>query len=207
MTDTQELAETRMDPADRVLWRSATTLPELGAVCARWLLGEVRSQPGYTPGAGPNAETLKLIPTLVDLNRAGFFTTGSQPGLQGNEVGGCYSQRAAVEGFADLAMVARLATVVADTPFEMIVQTTVRTPSIRDPFRNHLCAGVAVSKAEREPCTWFARQHTVASLCGMYSGDLSPAAIHTLARAFQVTLFDARWGINSLWTPLRKAFA
>src|ERR1035438_8169724 len=83
-----------MNRADRKRWASARTLPDLGELTALWLEGEIGKAPGYDDGPAP--ETRDLIPVLAAANRAGFITSGSQPGSLSE-----YSdQRAAVEGFA-----------------------------------------------------------------------------------------------------------
>ncbi|MEW2153188.1 DUF6919 domain-containing protein [Streptomyces albidoflavus] len=70
-----------MSRADRRTWRAARTVTDLGALMARWLEGDIKSRPGYEARWGPDAETTPLVPTLAALCRAGYITTGSQPGL------------------------------------------------------------------------------------------------------------------------------
>lgn len=58
---------------------SWATLRELGARTADWLEG---AQLEYPLHAGPaEPETEQLVPVLAQLNRSGFATTDSQPGL------------------------------------------------------------------------------------------------------------------------------
>src|ERR1700678_2550864 len=103
------MATHRMSHADREAWASARTLADLGELTAQWLEGGIISQPGYAPGCGPDEETVPLIPILATLNRAGFVTSGSQPGDAGyGSEGTGWQQRAAVEGFADAALLVRL---------------------------------------------------------------------------------------------------
>jgi Helix-turn-helix domain len=85
------------DPADAVHWRSAATLHDLGVLTARWLDGDIAFLPSYG-AAGPDPETEELVPMLAPLNRAGFVTTNSQPGVPAED-GSC--QRAFIEGFCD----------------------------------------------------------------------------------------------------------
>jgi hypothetical protein len=77
---------------DRI-WRDARSIGELGGAMAGWLEGHVSSWPGCS--AGPDEETLPLVPVLARLNRRGFVTTDSQPG----DGGETWTQRAAVEGW------------------------------------------------------------------------------------------------------------
>lgn len=85
-----------MDP----IWRDVRSIDELGAVMAGWLEGHIDSRPGYARGFGPDDETAHLVPVLARLNRRGFVTTCSQPGLSGPAFDGRpWEQRAAVEGW------------------------------------------------------------------------------------------------------------
>jgi len=43
----------RMSRCDRRAWEQARTLLELGELVARWLEGDIASQPGYMPDCGP----------------------------------------------------------------------------------------------------------------------------------------------------------
>lgn len=105
-----------MDRPSRSAWFDAHSLRDVGDVTARWLEGDVRSQTGYQVGAGPDPETTGLIPALAAANRAGFVTTGSQPGCDGIGYDGeHWQQHAAVEGFADDATLARLQAAVEGT--------------------------------------------------------------------------------------------
>ncbi|WP_331740045.1 hypothetical protein OH749_31210 (plasmid) [Streptomyces albidoflavus] len=70
-----------MSRADRRTWRAARTVTDLGELMARWLEGDIASRPGYEARWGPEDETTPLVPTLAALCRAGYITTGSQPGL------------------------------------------------------------------------------------------------------------------------------
>lgn len=101
----------RVSKTDRRRWLAAETLLDLGRVTADWLEGTVSSQPGYQPGYGPDPETEPLISTLARVNRAGFLTAASQPGLAPTEGydGATWCQRAAVEGFLEEHRAAALA--------------------------------------------------------------------------------------------------
>jgi hypothetical protein len=96
----------RMADDDRAHWAQCETVADLGRVCADYLEGKIRSQPAYQPGAGVDDETAALVPVLAAANRAGFCTTGSQPGTYDG-----YAQNAYVTGYvADYALLDELAT-------------------------------------------------------------------------------------------------
>ncbi|QDN64493.1 DUF6919 domain-containing protein [Streptomyces sp. S1D4-14] len=82
---------------DRI-WRDARSIGDLGGAMAGWLEGHIDSQPGCS--AGPDDETLPRVPVLARLNRRGFVTTDSQPGLDDVAFDGRpWTQRAAVQGY------------------------------------------------------------------------------------------------------------
>jgi hypothetical protein len=86
------------------VWRDARTIEDLGVAMADWLEGRIPSWPGYYGPFGQEEENgaRHLIPTLVALNRAGFVTTNSQPGMDGRDHDGSrWRQRAWVEGVVD----------------------------------------------------------------------------------------------------------
>lgn len=84
---------------DRI-WRNARSIGELGGAMAGWLEGHIDSRPGYVPRCGPDDETAHLVPVLARLNRRGWVTTDSQPGLAGPAFDGRrWEQRAAVQGY------------------------------------------------------------------------------------------------------------
>jgi hypothetical protein len=86
-------------PAD-TRWRDIQTLPEFGEQTARWLEGSVSNHPGFY--GRPADETAAITPQLAALNRAGYVTSGSQPGVAPTVEadGTTTTQRAFVEGFA-----------------------------------------------------------------------------------------------------------
>lgn len=83
---------------DRI-WRDARSIGELGGAMAGWLEGHIGSRPGYNDSR-PDQETDHLVPVLARLNRRGFVTTDSQPGLEDVAFDGRpWVQRAAVQGY------------------------------------------------------------------------------------------------------------
>jgi hypothetical protein len=188
----------RMSKADAAAWRSARTLPQLGELTARWLEGSVESIPGYC--GRPAGETGDLVPVLARLNRAGFFTTGSQPGLIED------GQRAAVEGFASWTVAEQIETAAVHAGLNVIVHDPACLPRWR------YCYGdtQAVTEVAGRPFTRFGvqlpRRHIRDSWIGY--GICHPQAVDDLCNAWQVTVIDPEWGRNDLlWAVLASAIA
>ncbi|MGH9971900.1 MAG: DUF6919 domain-containing protein [Pyrinomonadaceae bacterium] len=81
--------------SNEALWHEASTFDELCELNARFIEGEIDFSPTY--GAGSlDDESKPLISYLAALNRAGFFTTCSQPGEDHRHS----KQRAFVDGLA-----------------------------------------------------------------------------------------------------------
>jgi hypothetical protein len=64
----------------RLLWSQPTTISQLGELTAQWPEGTITYQPGCFASA-PDPETADPIEVLAAVNRAGLFTTFSQPGI------------------------------------------------------------------------------------------------------------------------------
>jgi len=94
---------TGMPAADRAVWNAVTTLAEQGEVTAQWLEGTVTTQPEYRAPCDVDEQDVPgMAATLAAANRAGFVTTQSQAGYDGDGYDGAHwSQHAAVVGFAD----------------------------------------------------------------------------------------------------------
>lgn len=183
--------------AERREWHRARNLADLGQVTARWLEGEIKYHPnGYDEG--PGEETTNLIPALAALNRAGFVTDGSQPGI-GPEIG--YDgqewwQRAAVSGFADREAADRLEAACAGTDLIFIRYQGARW---RCDFRS--AEPVTSSNGDVTSGAWYV--HT------SFGTRLSRSAVklsfdgylhNELCAAEQVTVIDPQWGRNDhLW--------
>lgn len=196
-----------MNRDHRRQWRSAVTLAELGELTARWLEGTMPSQPGYMPNSGPDPETKPLIETLARLNRAGFYTTDSQPGHDGAGWDGAHwRQRACVVGYADETTLDWLRAALAGTRFQLLVNTTVTGRRFVDPFGLALAPGIPVTFREHEAVTWFGGQLTRSYIStDIAQGDLCRAAIDLICASYQVTIFDPEFGPNDLWPVLDRA--
>jgi hypothetical protein len=192
-----------MNRSDREQWASARTLADLGELTARWLEGDLASQPAYY---GPSdIEDPALVPLLAQLNRAGFVTNGSQAGESGLGYDGAhYEQRAAVEGFASPVMAARL--MLAANEAGMIV--VARDPASLPRWRYRLGWSVTVTRVNGRHYTRFGVQlprrhirdrHIGYGICGR-------DAVDALCGAWQVTLIDPEWGRPTLlWDVLAAA--
>jgi hypothetical protein len=194
-----------MNPSDLAAWRSARTLAGLGELTARWLEGTLESQPGYQPGAGPDPETVPLVPVLAALNRAGFVTTCSQPGKSGPGYDGAHwEQRAAVEGFtASLRLLARIGDA-APAAGLMVIVHRARLPR----WRYRYDQALAVTRRDGAWYTRFGvqvpRRHIRDPHLGY--GICHPDVVNALCSAWQVTVIDPGWGRNDvLWRALVRA--
>jgi hypothetical protein len=193
----------QMSEADGDRWASARTLADVGEMTARWLEGEIASQPGY---CGPSdIEDPALVPLLARLNRAGFVTTGSQIGESGWGHGGAWwEQCAAVEGFADARMASRLARVARAAGMTVVLHCPAELPRWR--YRYH--QAVTVTRRDGGRYTAFGvqvpRRHIRDSWLGY--GICHPDAVKALCGAWQVTLIDPEWGRpDVLWCVLERA--
>jgi hypothetical protein len=188
-----------MNRADRKRWESARTLADLGALMALWLEGEIGTAPGYDGGPAP--ETAELVPVLAAANRAGFVTYGSQPGGSGWNAGsGLWQQRAAVEGFASLAVASRLDDAAADAGLDVRIQEATR-------WRLSWKHAIPVSLWNGTPFTRFgtqlSRRHLRDSWIGY--GVCHRAVVAEVCAALQVTIVDPDVDRNDrLWPALRE---
>jgi hypothetical protein len=193
-----------MSDADRNAWESARTLADLGELTARWLEGDLASQPGYEPGAGPDPETTSLTGVLAALNRAGYVTRCSQPGESGISMDGTgWAQRAAVDGFAPAAVAGRIRDAAGQAGLSVILHAPMRRRS-----RTGYGQVVPVTVEDGGPCTWFGAQVPRRDLRDAWTGYgiCHRQAVKALCAAWQVTVIDLDWGRDDrLWPALRAA--
>lgn len=175
-----------MPDADRVWWLTAATIADLGRVSALWLEGWIGSQPAYAPGYGPDVETLPFVPVLADVNRAGFYTTGSQTpdgGVPGLRIS------TSVEGFADGDAAARLVGLLRGSGLVWSAW--------------HQRSG----QVERENWPWRGwrgyRGHEIEN----FWADCRPEAVNALLAGWQITVTDPLPGCGRRLWPLLTAFA
>jgi hypothetical protein len=201
-----------MSAADRAAWWGAGSFEELGECVARWLEGEIISRPGCMPRYGPDPETTELIPILARVNRRGFVTDGSQPGVTEHlddddacpqhRGGGLYEQRAAVEGWGDETMRDRLQALAHEHGLMFIAHqprwrfdghTAVcvsRTTTILGLTQEHTGFGATRSRREVKTLGW---------------DGLNPAMHQQMVTGWNITLIDPEWGPSDrLWRALAE---
>jgi len=187
--------------ADREHWASARTLADLGELTALWLEGAISERPGYS--GAPAEETTSLIQILAACNRAGFVTEGSQPGGCGIYEGTFWSQRAAVQGFADPVTMVKLYDATEGLPVMRSIHCAPR-------WRNRYKSCLPVTRTDARVCTRFGAAISRRDLADGWVGYglCHPDGVRAICDAWQVTLVDAEWGRSDspLWSVL-AAFA
>lgn len=199
------------------LWQQARTLADLGELTAQWLEGRIASQPGYAANCGPDPETADLIPFLAGLNRAGFVTESSQPGLEptlGYD-GRQWQQRAAVGGFADGRTRIAIEEAVAGTDLMVITHLTPRhrwyDRFLSYEYRSWRDGGgegavVVSASTEGHEHTWFGGLMDYADVKCCYE-EIGRPVFAAICDAWQVTVIDPEWGRNDLlWPTLAERF-
>lgn len=182
-------------------WEDAHTLRDLGQVTARWLEGKFISHPnGYDE---PDEETTDLIPALAALNRAGFVTDGSQPGMGpvwgfDNRV---WWQRAAVDGYTDPVTADRIERAAADAGLICVRNGRAEW---RTTYQNAVAVTVHghrfVDADGYGPHTRFGVHMSRRAVKFSFRGIGAKALCH----AEQVTVVDPLWGRNDLLWPSRS---
>lgn len=193
MTERDEPDE--MSPEDAARWHGARTLGDLGELAALWLEGEIASMPG-TFGR-PDSETTPLVPVLAAVNRSGFYTWQSQPGVLRNK-NGC-PQRADISGFASGETFARLMAAVAGAD---LVVAAAR--GLEEDWGMLL---VITPGAPGEEDTKDGGSQSREALEASYIPPCHPDAVRALRDAWQITLIDPVWGRNDQLWPLLEKFA
>ncbi|MEW2493746.1 hypothetical protein AB0942_09385 [Streptomyces nodosus] len=181
------------DSTDAALWRPARTLNDLGRLTAGWLEGSITYLPADY-GDGPEEETAPLISVLAEANRNGYVTVFSQPGLA---FPGGDAQRAAVGGFCDENLARRIEAAVLRTDLIALVTR----PGGDSPSR------IPVTIDGGEPFTWIGNPLDSYEISHHYGRDC-PHALDALTAAWQVEVFDPRWGREDvLWECLTTVWA
>lgn len=189
----------RMSQHDRARWQAAASLHDLGQLTAAWLEGTISSQPGYAPETGPDRETDDLIPVLTRINRAGYVTDSSQPGVA-DDIGAdhaIWSQRAAVQGWLDPPRATTLAETAADTGLIAITH-----PVLTRRFRRREPGWIDVTRRNSRVVTGFGAQRRRSDVHHCYDacGD---DAVEAVLAATQLTLASPDYGPHQpLWDLL-----
>lgn len=180
----------RMSRADRERWYAARDLRDLGRLTALWLEGEIKSQPGYEPGCGPDEETEELIPVLARANRAGYVTDGSQPGLADTIGfdGATWTQRAAVEGWIAPDRAPELADAARRAGLIVITHTVLNRR-----FARRCREFIDVTLRENQVCTGFGSQRRASDIRFQYD-ECHRAVINAVINSWQLTIAAADYG-------------
>ncbi|MEU7802723.1 hypothetical protein AB0B10_26025 [Micromonospora arborensis] len=174
----------RMPPEQRRRWSQATSVRGLGRTCALYLEGRIPSQPAYLPNCAIDHETRHLVPVLARANRAGLYTTNSQPGRFENYP----AANAWVVGFADEHTAHHLAELLNGSGLHYLLWRA-RT---RRPVLQH-------GKVDSRPFTeWQIR---------LFFQDCNASAVNALVDAVQVLIEDPLPGRDDRLWPLLQAYA
>ena len=178
-----------MDPTHRALWAQPNGLGDLGELMARWLEGSISYQPA-DGGTEPDPETAHLVPVLAAANRAGLVTHFSQPGVPLVDGSG---QRAAVLGFCSEDTAIGLQEVSTGTELVLLTYAPGATSD----------AQVVVTLDVGTEFTFVGAPTDTANIDHYYADDLSAQGLAALHDAWQICLFDPRWGCDDLlWDTL-----
>ena len=170
------------------LWKEARTLTGLGELTALWLEGAITYQPGYI--GGPSPETRPLISYLAAYNRAGLFTTCSQPATE-SPTG---AQRAWVSAFCNEAAIDAIAVRAARAGLVVLCAAPGQDGAAELEVTHH-----------HGLFTTFAVPMSAEYIDDYYAADC-PAAINAIRAAWRLDIIDLTWGRNSvLWDCLAAA--
>jgi len=176
---------------DVAAWKAAKSVKDLGELTARWLEGDVKYQPGYF--GEPAEETIPLVEFLASVNRAGFYTTNSQPGEPIKDWSG---QRACVEGFCQEQLAKKISSALLKTDLVMIATPPGAASDVQ----------ICITIDDDKECTWVGGPTELGPIVDLYDDELDALALAALLTAWQVCIIDPVWGRNDLlWTRLVEA--
>ncbi len=173
-------------------WKACSTWEEGGELTAQWLEGKRSFQPRYM-GASPDSESSPLIAVLARINRLGFFTDQSQPGVPIED--GC-GQRAFVSGYCSETMAAVVSAKLLGSELVAIVI----------PPGGSSGGQICVTVDDGEEFTWVGIAGTSYDAADEYFPDTNMTFASLLSERWQMQIFDARWGRKDLlWELLIPA--
>jgi Domain of unknown function (DUF6919) len=159
-------------------WAQPLDLAELGELTAQWLEGAIDGSP-WNGDSPPDDETQPLAAYLAAMNRRGYITDFSQPGIPGG-------QRAAVSGFCEKPQAACLASLSLESDLVVVSEY----PGGEATYE------IIVTKDE-------GRAFTRITGAGVIVGGMPGFHLDTLLRltdCYYVSIFDPRWGRDDrLW--------
>lgn len=188
-------AENLIDPEAE--WSRSQSFAGLCELAARFLEGDLPFFPGWLPGE-IDEETDALVPSLAALNRAGFLTLASQPGLPPTPAhdGSLAQQRAFVTGFAHGATAAAIEALAEST--DLIVHA----------FPADEFGGEAEPVAERGDQAYLFTGHAAGpDELELFEDLVGPAALAELRETRYLTIHDPEWGRRGHLWPLLVAAA
>lgn len=174
-----------------VRWQNARTLTDLGILSAEFF--EDGTAHPHTSMGWPDDDAVRF--TLADLNRAGFVVLNYLRGAG-------YHRRAAVQGFCDTLTLEWLTTCLARSRYQAVAVTT-----LAENFGDQLNRGVLVDKgAASVDLAHYGRQLSADQVAEyLFGGVLNLDAVRSLVGAWNVTIFDPEWGVDTLWPALAAA--
>ncbi len=203
---------------DEERWQRAESYQELLRLNVLFLQGRVVAHPDLVVRPedvlgrkGPilAEETACIVDDLIALNRLGFFTDCSQPGIYFttdkyvNRFGsrfpdGAVEQRAFVSGYVPKALAKRIAGI-SDRSRDLVsLRERVVSPERIVVTRQGPVGG------RLRPFTWIGRATPMWMLRGR--GRIGPGALRELGRCVPLAVYDKRWRRNTdLWTSLISA--
>ncbi len=201
---------------DRHRVRQTRTLRDLCDLTIDWLEGRTTRQPANYNGPVDVDDAPYLREALVACNRAGFLTYNSQcghngrPGSPGQSplAESWWMQLACVDGYADDATLEWICAFTDVHGFGLIAHPC------KTAWWRRARPGVTVTWTEHQgrdgrittvPRTRFGRQAGRATIAGEFYPDCHPAAIDTLCNSWQIVIYDAEPGPNTLWPLLNEA--
>jgi hypothetical protein len=174
---------------DREVWRQATTLAAAGELTARWLEGKSEYQAG-TLAPGFDEETGPIAGQLADINRSGFFTKESQPGLAADAR---LKQREYVTGFCSAESARQLLQLSAQTEFIAVAHAPGEASSASIPVTLDAGEVVTVLGTSETP--------TESDQIRDWADESNETLALLLADSWYVEVLDPVWGRNQHLLP------
>lgn len=169
-------------------WSRARNFRELCDINARFILGELSESPLHGP---IDDETKEIEEFLVRLNREGFLTTHSQPGVEM----GSYKQRAQVDGFADRRFALEIGAreLYSELRIEFLPVDSVRF------------LWMPITQEDGQPTTWVGSVSPKEDELFQFGRAITPDVLAELQTKWFVCVVDPVWGRKEyLWETLLK---
>lgn len=176
---------------DEDAWRNCTTLEGACELTARWLEGRFSYVQGYRTQQ-PAGEPDPMSDTLADINRLGFLTDDSQPGVA---ISGGYGQRAFITGRCSEQSAAVISAVLVETELVVLVFPPGESGS----------GQICVTLEGAREFTWLGRSGGPSYALEAYSDWSNETLAKALADCFELQIFDPVWGRNSKLIPALHA--